>query len=37
VKPFINLVWIGTGFLIIGFVITIVRRWQEALRNAAWK
>lgn len=37
IKPFINLVWIGTAILIIGFLITIFRRWQEALRNTAWK
>ncbi|MBI2428700.1 MAG: cytochrome c biogenesis protein CcsA [Ignavibacteriales bacterium] len=37
VKPFINLVWIGTFSLIIGFLITIYRRAQEALRNEAWK
>jgi len=37
IKPFINLVWMGTVMLIIGFAITIVRRWQETLRNVAWK
>lgn len=36
IKPYINLVWIGTVILIIGFFITIVRRGQEALRNNAW-
>ncbi|HZY10615.1 MAG TPA: cytochrome c biogenesis protein CcsA [Bacteroidota bacterium] len=30
VKPFINLVWMGTVTLIVGFVITIIRRVQEA-------
>lgn len=37
IKPFINLVWIGTFVLIIGFIITIYRRWHEALKNEAWK
>ncbi len=37
IKPYINLVWIGTFILIIGFLITIVRRSQEALRNESWK
>ncbi len=35
VKPFINLVWIGTVILIGGFVITIVRRIQEVSKTAA--
>jgi cytochrome c-type biogenesis protein CcmF len=30
VKPFINLVWTGVILMLIGFVITIVRRTQEA-------
>ena len=30
IKPFINLVWMGTVTLIVGFVLTIVRRVQEA-------
>ncbi|MFI5253394.1 MAG: heme lyase CcmF/NrfE family subunit [Bacteroidota bacterium] len=30
VKPYINLVWMGTITLIVGFVLTIVRRVQEA-------
>jgi cytochrome c-type biogenesis protein CcmF len=30
VKPFINLVWMGTVTLIVGFVLTIVRRVEEA-------
>ncbi len=33
VKPFINLVWMGTITLIVGFVITIIRRVQEAGRK----
>ena len=34
VKPFINLVWSGLIVLLVGFVVTIVRRAQEArLRN----
>jgi cytochrome c-type biogenesis protein CcmF len=36
IKPYINLVWIGTFVLIIGFIITIIRRSQEALRNETW-
>ena len=30
IKPYINLVWMGTITLIVGFVLTIVRRVQEA-------
>ena len=30
VKPFINLVWMGTVTLIVGFVLTIIRRVEEA-------
>lgn len=30
IKPFINLVWIGTFILIIGFVLTIFRRIKES-------
>ncbi len=30
IKPFINLVWSGLIILLIGFVVTIVRRFQEA-------
>lgn len=30
IKPFINLVWMGTITLIVGFVLTIIRRVQEA-------
>lgn len=30
VKPFINLVWMGTVTLVIGFLLTIIRRVQEA-------
>ncbi|MBI1806372.1 MAG: cytochrome c biogenesis protein CcsA [Ignavibacteria bacterium] len=30
VKPYINLVWMGTVTLILGFVLTIIRRVQEA-------
>ena len=30
VKPYINLVWNGIIILIVGFIITIVRRSQEA-------
>jgi cytochrome c-type biogenesis protein CcmF len=33
VKPFINLVWIGTVLLIGGFLITIVRRIQEVKKK----
>ena len=35
VKPFINLVWLGTVTLVAGFFITIVRRGEEARKNAA--
>lgn len=35
VKPYINLVWIGTFALIAGFLITIVRRIQEARKKIA--
>jgi cytochrome c-type biogenesis protein CcmF len=30
IKPFINLVWAGTITLLLGFIVTIVRRVQEA-------
>ncbi|MEO8168947.1 MAG: hypothetical protein ABI623_11915, partial [bacterium] len=30
VKPYINLVWSGVIILLVGFIITIVRRAQEA-------
>lgn len=30
IKPFINLVWMGTVTLVVGFILTIVRRVQEA-------
>lgn len=30
VKPYINLVWIGTVTLIVGFIVTIVRRIRES-------
>ncbi len=30
VKPFINLVWVGTVTLIVGFLLTIIRRVQES-------
>ncbi|HLX11535.1 MAG TPA: cytochrome c biogenesis protein CcsA, partial [Bacteroidota bacterium] len=30
IKPFINLVWMGTVTLLVGFILTIVRRVQEA-------
>jgi len=33
VKPFINLVWMGTALLIGGFLITIVRRIQEVSKR----
>jgi cytochrome c-type biogenesis protein CcmF len=33
VKPYINLVWMGTITLLVGFILTIVRRVQEAKSN----
>ena len=30
IKPFINLVWMGTITLVVGFIVTIIRRVQEA-------
>ena len=37
VKPMINLVWMGTVTLIVGFVLTIVRRAEEArLQSDRW-
>ena len=30
IKPFINLVWMGTITLVVGFILTIVRRVEEA-------
>jgi cytochrome c-type biogenesis protein CcmF len=35
VKPFINLVWLGTVTLVAGFFITIIRRGEEARKNTA--
>jgi cytochrome c biogenesis factor len=36
VKPYINLVWSGVIVLLVGFIVTIVRRAQEArLREVA--
>ncbi len=35
VKPFINLVWSGVIVLLVGFLVTIVRRSQEALQRRA--
>jgi len=35
IKPFINLVWVGTITLVIGFFITILRRGSEARKNEA--
>jgi cytochrome c biogenesis factor len=35
VKPFINLVWSGVIIVIVGFLVTIVRRGQEASLTAA--
>ena len=29
VKPFINLLWGGTGLMMVGFVLAIVKRWRE--------
>jgi cytochrome c biogenesis factor len=34
VKPFINLVWSGVIIVIVGFLVTIVRRAQEASLTA---
>ena len=36
IKPFINLVWIGTAMLMFGFIITIFRRWREAFATSVW-
>ena len=33
IKPFINLVWLGTVTMILGFFITIVRRGSDARKN----
>jgi cytochrome c-type biogenesis protein CcmF len=33
IKPMINLVWAGTITLVIGFLLTIVRRTEEARRE----
>jgi cytochrome c-type biogenesis protein CcmF len=35
VKPYINLVWSGVIVLLVGFLVTIVRRTQEAARRGA--
>jgi cytochrome c-type biogenesis protein CcmF len=36
IKPMINLVWMGTITLIIGFVLTIIRRAEEARLKQRW-
>ncbi len=36
VKPYINLVWMGTVTLVVGFVLTIIRRVQEARGIQGW-
>ncbi len=37
IKPYINLVWMGTVTLIIGFLLTIIRRVEEArLKSQRW-
>lgn len=36
IKPMINLVWMGTVTLIIGFLLTIIRRVEEARLKVAW-
>jgi cytochrome c-type biogenesis protein CcmF len=28
-KPFINILWLGTGLLVIGFAVAMVRRFKE--------
>ena len=35
IKPYINLVWLGTVTLIVGFIVTIVRRVRESGLGAA--
>ena len=38
VKPMINLVWMGTVTLVVGFLLTIVRRAEEArVQNERWQ
>jgi cytochrome c biogenesis factor len=32
IKPFINLVWMGTVTLLIGMILTIMRRVEEAIK-----
>ena len=34
IKPYINLVWLGTVTLVVGFVVTIVRRVRESFLTA---
>jgi hypothetical protein len=34
VKPWINLVWSGVIILLVGFMVTVVRRAQEAARRS---
>lgn len=33
IKPFINLVWVGTLTMLVGFIVTVIRRTQEARRG----
>ena len=37
IKPYINLVWMGTAMMVFGFLVTISRRLQEAMNNSRWK
>ena len=32
IKPFINVLWAGTGILVLGFFISILRRRKELLK-----
>lgn len=36
IKPMINLVWVGTVTLVVGFLLTIIRRAQEARLKEKW-
>ena len=32
-KPFVSVVWLGTFLLMIGFSVSIVRRWNDQVRR----
>jgi cytochrome c-type biogenesis protein CcmF len=33
-KPYINVLWLGTGLLMVGFFMAMVRRFREFRKNS---